>query len=60
MSDNMEAAFEKYRAKKFGAWSSYPIEAFTHFCAGWKAAHSGESAESDRPTIENADGTTIS
>lgn len=38
----IEAAFEKYRAEKYGAYASYPIEAFTHFCAGYKAAPADE------------------
>lgn len=34
----MDAAFEAYRAKTWGAYAEYPLEAYTHFCVGWKAA----------------------
>lgn len=34
----MDAAFEQYRTEKFGAYSEYPIDAYTYFGAGWKAA----------------------
>lgn len=34
----MDAAFEAYRLKKFGAYNAYPIDAYTYYCAGYRAA----------------------
>ena len=38
MDKAMTDAFEKYRKKIYGVHNSYPIDAITNFCAGWKAA----------------------
>ncbi len=35
---NLAEAFEAYRAERFGAYASYPIDAYTYFGAGFKAA----------------------
>ena len=33
----MDEAFQKFRAKHFGAYQAYPVDAYTYFCSGWKA-----------------------
>ena len=44
----MDEAFEQYRTEKFGAYSEYPIDAYTYFGAGWKAAINAISKYPDR------------
>lgn len=47
MSRDLDKCFEKYRAKTFGAYAYYPVDAYTHFAVGWKAAmeHSADIAK---------------
>ena len=40
-----DEAFEAYRAKKYGAYDAYPLEAYTHFMAGFAAALSRSEQE---------------
>lgn len=56
----MDEAFERYRAKKFGAWAEYPLDAYTHFCAGWKAAEDEADIDAAVEALAEAedDGTT--
>ena len=44
----MDAAFERFRTERFGAYAQYPIDAYSYFGAGWKA----RDAEIDRLTKE--------
>jgi len=39
---DMDKAFEEWRKKKWGA-HPYPVDAYTFFCAGWKAALAAQS-----------------
>jgi hypothetical protein len=34
----MDQAFELWRKNHYGAYCEYPIDAYTHFGAGWRAA----------------------
>ena len=38
LTSQMDVAFEDYRRRTFGAYAEYPLEAYTSFGAGWKAA----------------------
>lgn len=40
----MDEAFGEYLVKTFGAHATYPLDTYTHFCAGWKAAKAVEAA----------------
>jgi len=43
MSDDLrERAFEAFRAKTFGAYSKFPVDAYTYFMAGYRAAVEAE------------------
>jgi hypothetical protein len=44
-SAQMLEAFEKYRIEKFGAYDPYPLDAFTHFAVGYRAAASQDARE---------------
>lgn len=44
-SAQMLMAFEEYRVEKFGQYSSYPVDAFTHFAAGFRTAASQDARE---------------
>lgn len=64
----IEAAFEEYRKLHFGVYAEYPIDAFTYFGAGYKAASQSraqdqservrelEAAERDRDDLLKAAG----
>jgi hypothetical protein len=41
----IEAAFEEYRKNRFGVYAEYPIDAFTHFGAGYKAASQSRASD---------------
>lgn len=45
----LELDFEQYRKQHFGAYSAYPVDAFTYFAAGFEAALRGCAAESAEP-----------
>ena len=47
----MNEAFEAYRAKMFGAYTAYPVDAYTNFCVGWKAAVEASA----KAAIDNGD-----
>lgn len=51
----LDEAFERYRAQKFGAYAEFPIDAYTYFAAGWKAAaeEAKEIADRSRRALTN-------
>lgn len=51
----LDDAFEKYRKAHFGAYAAYPVEAYTYFAVGWKAAMEAacDVANQERGKLKN-------